>query len=142
MAKVTPKSKAWDAFSAFIRLRDSFKTMGNNFQCRCISCGAIKTTTGTGCIQAGHFISGRHGAVLFNEDLVHGQCYHCNIGLKGNWVKYEAAMIEMYGREKVEEFKKLDKMGSVTIKYTRQDYANIEQKYKQLVKDMGGIGRV
>jgi hypothetical protein len=84
---------------------------------------------GIGCIQAGHFIGGRHNAVLFNEDLVHGQCYHCNIGLKGNWVEYESAMISMYGRERVEEFKNLSKSRAESVKYTAADYMGIAEKY-------------
>ena len=134
------KTLAWKQFSLFIRLRDSLKTMRNNKQCKCISCQTIKNTGGRGCIQAGHFIAGRYGAVLFHEELVHGQCYFCNISLKGNWVPYERAMVKMYGRKKVEELKLLHKgTHKRTIKYSAQDYLAIEAQYKQKIKDLGGF---
>lgn len=79
---------------------------------------AIQTSTGT-------FIA---------DGLAHHNCYHCNIGLKGNWVEYEKAMVEMYGRDKVEEFKNLSKGRSDTIKFTVSDYLKIEEKYKEKVK--------
>jgi len=125
------KKAAWSQFSRFIRLRDSLKTVGNTIQCVCISCGAIKPTFGKGCIQAGHFIPGRHNGVLFHEELVHGQDFHCNIGLKGNWVPYESAMVTLYGRDRVEEFKKMSKGKAELVKYTVSDYQEIEKKYKE-----------
>ncbi|KKL54893.1 hypothetical protein LCGC14_2260890 [marine sediment metagenome] len=135
------KKKAWKQFSLFIRLRDSLKTMRNNRQCKCISCGTIKNTRTRPCIQAGHFIAGRHNAILFSEEMVNGQCYHCNMGLKGNWVPYEEAMVEMYGQERVAELKRLSKVGvgQKRIKYTIQDYLDIEAKYKKKVIDLGGF---
>lgn len=133
------KKKAWTQFSKYVRLRDSLKTVGNNNQCKCISCGTIKNTTGTGCIHAGHFIAGRHNAVLFHEELVHGQCYHCNVGLKGNWVPYEKAMIEMYGKKRVEELKNLSVGNNKFVKYTVNDYIELEAKYKKKIKELGGF---
>lgn len=130
------KKRAWTQFSLFIRYRDSLKTVGNLQQCKCVSCTAIKNTLGIGCIQAGHFIAGRHNTVLFDEDLVHGQCYHCNVGLKGNWVEYEAAMIAMYGRDKVEEFKRKSKGHGEYVKYTVDDYLAKEAEYKQKIAEL------
>lgn len=134
------KKKVWKVFSQYIRLRDAFKTVGNNRQCLCITCGTVKDVTGIGCIQAGHFIAGRHSAVLFNEDLVHAQCYHCNVGLKGNWVAYEEAMIGLYGKEKVAEFKKLSKGGVANyMKYTNKDYLALIDLYKDKIQKLGGM---
>jgi hypothetical protein len=130
------KKNAWKQFSMYIRLRDSLKTVGNTTQCKCITCGRIYPTTGKGCIQAGHFIPGRHNAVLFNEEIIFGQCYSCNIGLKGNWVEYERAMRELYGEKKVEEFKQLSKGKADLVKYTASDYLEIEEKYKKKVKEI------
>ena len=127
------KEKAWKQFSIFIRLRDSLKTVGNREQCMCVSCGSPYPSFGKGCLQAGHFIPGRRNGVLFHEEVVHGQCYNCNMNLKGNWVPYEKKMIEMYGRKKVDEFKKL---AEVTVKYTITELQEIEAKYKLKVKDL------
>ena len=136
------KARAWKQFSLYIRLRDSLKTIGNNRQCKCISCGTIKNTEGIGCIHAGHFIAGRYGAVLFHEELVHGQCYHCNIGLKGNWVPYERAMITLYGKKRVEELKQLHKgTNKNMVKYKAKDYLELEEKYKQKIIELGGFDK-
>lgn len=130
------KERAWTQFSLYIRLRDSLKTVGNNRQCKCISCGNIVDTRGRAKTQAGHFIPGRNNKVLFDEEQVHGQCYHCNIGLKGNWVPYERAMVTLYGRKKVEKMKLESKE---KVKYTVNDLLEIEAKYKQKIKDLGGF---
>jgi major membrane immunogen (membrane-anchored lipoprotein) len=53
--------------------------------------------------------------------------------LKGNWIPYERAMIEMYGREQVEEFKKL---ADVTVKYTVSELQEIEAVYKAKVAEL------
>lgn len=127
------KKKAWTQFSLFIRLRDSLKTVGNTTQCACITCGNIYPTFGRSCIQAGHFIPGRKNAVLFHEDLVHGQCHICNMWRKGDWVSYEKKMVEMYGRKKVEEFKNL---AFITVKYSVAELQSIEAVYKEKVAEL------
>lgn len=43
-------------------------------------------------------------------------------------------MIALYGRDKVEEFKKL---ADVTVKYTISDYLEIEATFKQKIIDLG-----
>lgn len=64
---------------------------------------------------------------------MHGQCHICNMWRKGDWVTYERKMLEMYGREKVEEFKLL---ADVTIKYTVSELQEIEAKYKAKVEEL------
>ena len=130
------KERAWDAFGRFIRLRDSLKTCHNNYQCMCVTCNKPRPTWGIGCIQAGHFIPGRGNAVLFDEEQVNGQCYVCNIRLKGNWVEYERVMVARHGKARVEEMKL---MANQSIKYTIQDYLDVETVYLQKIVDLGGI---
>jgi len=77
------KRKAWSAFSLYIRISAS----DINGNAKCVTCGAVKSYKD---LQAGHFIPGRRNAVLFSEEGVHPQCYHCNIGLNGNWPGGEA----------------------------------------------------
>ena len=135
MAKTTPRTKAWKAFSAFIRARDAIKTTGTIDYCACVTCGRIKPTFGVGCIQAGHFVPGRRNAILFDEECTNGQCYGCNCGQGGMWVEYEAVMVNRHGSKKVDEMKQR-KHG--TIKYTVAEYKKIERKYKQKLKDLKG----
>lgn len=97
----------WTLFSKYIRLKYS-----TNGLVRCITCGTWKYVKE---MQAGHFIPGRHNSILFDERNVHPQCYHCNIGLKGNSIEYYAFMQKRYGQEVIDELRALDRK-SVNIK--------------------------
>ena len=106
MAKRTPlkiaKDNAWNAFSSFIRTRDCLRTSGTLEEGVCISCERPIPYKGS---QGGHFIAGRTNAILLDEDLVHLQCYRCNIGLSGNYVEYFVAMEQLYTREEIDLFR-------------------------------------
>lgn len=136
VTKTKLRKKAWKAFSRYIRVRDALKTVGNNLQCKCITCDDIRNVGGRGCIQAGHFIPGREYSILFDEEIVNGQCYNCNYNLKGNWVEYERVMITRFGKKKVEEMK-LRK--NEKINYSKQELIEIEQKYIKKLEDLGGF---
>ena len=91
----TLKTKAWRIFSEFIRRRGSID--GNN---SCVTCGVTKKWQE---LQCGHFIDGRHNAVLFNPLICWPQCLRCNVFLKGNKIKYTLFMQNKFGQNKVEE---------------------------------------
>lgn len=113
------KNKAWVAFSLFIRTRDK----------KCCTCGGAVQ-------QAGHFIDGRHNAVLFSERGVHGQCYHCNVGLKGNKLQYWLFMEKTYGREVIDQLMAESKQ---MVQYKIHDYERIAQEYTEKYKALGGV---
>ena len=97
-------------FSAYIRIRDAFETTGALDECECVTCGRKKPLFRThDSIQAGHFIPGRHNAILFDERGCHGQCAYCNDHLKGNWVPYLKFMQARYGQAVVDELMARDK---------------------------------
>lgn len=135
MAKVTPKSKAWDAFSKYIRLRDAILTTGTKTHALCVSCGAYKPIGGIGCLQAGHLVPGRTNALLIDERFVNSQCDHCNRGLKGNWVPYRRAMVAKYGEDAVKEVEDI-KLGHVTKIMKNWQWKEIEELYKQKIKEL------
>lgn len=116
----TPKAKAkaaaWTAFSAYIRQRDP----------KCVTCVGPNQ-------QAGHFIDGRHNAVLFSEKGVHSQCYHCNVGLKGNKIQYWLFMERTYGRKIIN---KLIAESKNTVQYKANDYLEIAKKYRERAKNL------
>jgi ferredoxin len=86
---------------------------------------------GKGCIQAGHFIAGRRNAILFEETCVHGQCYTCNVTLKGMGVEYFLFMEKRYGRDEIDRLVTLSKQ---TKKLTALDLLEIEANYKEKIK--------
>lgn len=131
MKKITiPKLKkqAWTEFSKYIRLRDCLKTTGDKTRGKCFTCEEVFTFKQ---LQAGHFIDGRGGSVLFHEDLVHGQCSGCNVFKHGNKDAYTPKMIEIYGLERVEEFWRLK---NKPHQWTREELIFIKDKYQKLNK--------
>ncbi len=127
------KSRAWDAFSRFVRLRDAIRTTKTKEWLLCITCNKSYPAFGKSCAQAGHFIGGRGNSVLIDEQFVWGQCYNCNINLKGNWVVYEKKMIEMWGKKIVEEAKL--KHGLIDKK-TVEEWLEIEEEYKNKFEEL------
>lgn len=119
------KKDVWKLFSLWIRLKDA-DWRGNNV---CVTC---HKTYPYKKLQAGHFIPGRHNAVLFNEDLVHPQCYSCNFFLGGNPREYDKFMRQKYGDERVEEFDLLGKGKKNGHKeYTIQDLEELKKVYTE-----------
>lgn len=71
VSKSKAKANAWREFSRFIRTRDAIATTGDTDTLICCTCGKLIPFKQA---QAGHFIAGRTNALLFDEDIVHGQC--------------------------------------------------------------------
>ena len=101
MDKKAFKRKLWKLFSIFIRLKECLETTGATDRGVCCTCNRIYHYKE---LQAGHFIDGRGNSVLFDEDLVHIQCWQCNCAKKGNKDAYTQYMVEKYGQEKVDRF--------------------------------------
>lgn len=118
------KARCWKIFSEYIRRKDADEG-GTNY---CFTCGQPKFWKE---LQAGHFIGGRTNAVLFNEEIVKPQCLMCNVFLRGNYGVYTLKMLDLHGREKVEEFMALKHK---VVKYTRPDLEELIAKYSERVK--------
>ena len=117
------KEKAWKLFSQWIRRRDANKDGYVN----CVTCGKLGFWEKDG-IQAGHFISGRTLSILFDHRNCHPQCYSCNVGRGGSYVEYFIFMEEKYGREVIDELRRLKYQSR---KYTIGDY-------KELIDELSG----
>lgn len=128
------KEQAWKAFSIYIRTRDCIRFSGSPDTGICVTC---KRRYHFKQLQAGHFISGRGNAVLFDERLVYSQCIGCNgnppMGKGGNYVEYFVWMESEWGREKIDEFRALK---ATTKIYKTFDFLEIEQTYKQKTADL------
>jgi len=98
------KKKTWTQFSKYIRLRDWANQLDPDpWLAPCISCRKLYPISGKGCLQAGHFITRAKGAILYDEQNVHAQCYNCNLRLKGNWDNYYDNMKLIYGQEAIDD---------------------------------------
>ena len=123
------KKEAWKLFSEWIRRRDA----DWRGYVPCITCKKIFHYKK---LQAGHFIPGRHNAILFHEELVHPQCYHCNVGLRGNPREYDRFMREKYGDKKVAEFDKLTKGRCEIKQFTNEELENLIQELKDKISKL------
>lgn len=120
------KKKTWETFSLYIRLKYADV---NGFE-NCVTCGAFKHYKE---MQAGHFIQGRHNSILFDERNVHPQCYHCNIGLGGNQLRYYRFMQNKYGEYVVKELENLD---LEKRQFTKDELIELRTRYKLLINEM------
>ena len=133
------KDKAWETFSYYVRIRDSLKTTGTLEYCVCITCNERGDSTPKpfNKIQAGHAVGGRGNAVLFNEELVFGQCSYCNqkppMGLGGDYGNYAIALARKYGIDKVAELQRLRHQTKV---YKTHDFLEIIEIYKKKTADL------
>lgn len=124
------KKKAWAAFSAYIRTRDCLKTTGHPGRGVCCTCQREYPYKS---LQAGHFITGRTNAVLFDEVGVNAQCYACNIGRGGAHVEYFVFMERRYGRQKIDELRAKRRQA---VKYGVADYERIGAEYGRKLQSL------
>jgi hypothetical protein len=120
------KNKCWRIFSEYIRRKEADEG-GTNY---CFTCGQPKFWKE---LQAGHFIGGRTNSVLFNEEIVKPQCLMCNVFLRGNYGKYTLRMLDLHGREKVDEFMSLKHH---VKKYTQSDLEALITEYKNKIQEL------
>jgi len=120
MAKLTQKKVNERAFNKYIRLRDVDST-GYGY---CITCGKQLHYKEA---NAGHFKHGLH----FIEDNQHLQCVGCNLHHSGKLDLYATKMIDMYGRERVEE---LEREKHKVHKYSQSELRELLDYYKWAVE--------
>ena len=77
--------------------------------------------------QAGHAIGGRHGAVLFDQDIIRPQCKRCNVFLRGNYGVFALRLIQENGETWYA--RKLSDSHKV-VKYSRVDLLSLIEEYK------------
>lgn len=70
------KVKAWNVLSRHVRQ----SAANSHGVVECYTCGANDDWKW---MQAGHAIPGRHGAVLFDLEIIRPQCYRCNVPMRG-----------------------------------------------------------
>ena len=106
-------------FSQYIRQRD------NGI---CFTCGAKKDWKE---MQCGHFYTRGRYPTRWDEINCHCQCYRCNIALKGNYINYTKKMIDLYGREAVDELERKSLSGEKERTFELQDMID---EYKLKIK--------
>ena len=115
MTKTTPKKKASDAMSRYVRLRDALEycdehsidlTQFNRPEDiigKCCTCGTVKSWIymhGGHCLPRGE---GGGSGVYFDERNVHLQSKKENAFAGGNPTEYRKFMLEKYGQDVIDE---------------------------------------
>ncbi len=125
----------WPSFAKMIKARDA----NNDGWCTCCSCGKRIRWNEQEC-HAGHLVPGRSGNIIFDELLVHAQCYRCNGPLKGNVFGYQAFMRIRYGMNHL-EVDELFLRANIIKKFTRPELKELKQAYdnefKRLCSEKG-----
>jgi len=96
----------------------------------CITCGSPHYWSEGHQINCGHFLPRGRKATRYDERNCHGQCVHCNKYKSGEWDVYEQRMIELYGKEAVDELKQKSRIGGSYDAYGLQ---LLLEEYKEKV---------
>lgn len=116
----TLRKNAWKALSLWYR-QSQANHAGN---VTCWTCGAVHHWKE---IHSAHGIGGRHNAVLFDLEVIRPGCYHCNVGLRGNYQVFVTKLIQENGMDwwlkKLEDSKRI-------VKFTRGELLQMIEDYK------------
>ena len=117
------RKKLWKITSEYIRKRDRGV---------CFTCGRYCEGQN---YHAGHYIpSSICGINLrYDERNIHGQCYNCNINLGGFGAMYERKLLEVSGKEKVDELWEIKKQNG---KWYQKDYQNKIEYYQNKLREL------
>lgn len=102
MAKTTIRDKVSKEMMQYIRIRRCLETTGLAFVGICFTC---ERRFPIEYLDAGHFISGRRNAVLFDVLCIRLQCNYCNVIMHSQPKIYKKKMIALYGKKWVEQRK-------------------------------------
>ena len=128
------RKQCLEALQLLVRL----KAADDNGYCTCVTCGCKRQWNDQ--MQGGHFVSRRKNQWALVEENVHPQCANCN-GFQmryGNAEKaYTLYMIDMYGREKVDEMI----TQNVTTKLNRAELEDMLAEWRsQIIENKKRIG--
>ncbi len=120
------EKKLWDAFSLYIRLRDS----DENGYCTCFTCGRVDLYKYMDC---GHGIGRQHLGVKYNEKNNHAQCKVCNGFEGGKREMYKIKMDEKYGKG---TWELMEVLGRKPSKMGRFEFEQLAVYYTNKVKEL------
>ena len=126
ISRTTLMRKADEAFSLFIRTRDSQSFNGRAF--KCISCQRVLPIEQCDC---GHYVNRSHMTLRFSEVNCNGQCRHCNRFQEGNIQDYRKGLIQKIGEQKV---LLLEAQKNITTKISNFELELLAKHYKEETK--------
>ena len=127
MAK-TDRDKASEDMMHYIRVMRCLETTGLAFVGYCITC---KRKFHIEYLQAGHCISGRRNAVLFDVKNIDNQCNYCNVIKHGRRELFEKKLVARYGQEWMDARKVRSKR---VIKDNQIDFVKLRAGIKRMTE--------
>lgn len=132
-SRSTAMRKADEAFSLFIRTRDSQSFSGKAF--KCISCGRILPIEQADC---GHYANRQHMSLRYSELNCNAQCIHCNRFDEGNMQGYREGLIQKIGLAKVELLEaskhQTNKLSAFELEAIAKHYKAETKKFQYQIK--------
>ena len=129
MAK-TERDKASEEMMHYIRVMRCLETTGLAFVGVCITC---ERRFHIEYLDAGHCISGRRNAVLFDVMNIYNQCNYCNVQMHGRRKLYEQKLIARYGQEWMDNRIRRSKR---TIPDNKIDYKKLRAGIKRMTENI------
>lgn len=126
-SRSTLMRNADEAFSVFIRTRDSQFYEGRAF--RCISCNRVLPIDQA---DNGHYVNRQHMSLRFSELNCNAQCRHCNRFMEGNIQDYRKGLINKIGEQKV---LLLEAQKHITNKISNFELDILAKEYKKRTKE-------
>lgn len=137
MSKRKPKTiaKLVDAAAVRLQLYVRLKASDENGYVSCVTCGVTRHYLDR--MQGGHFIPRGRAATKLVEENVNPQCDTCNgpcgKTASSNPIAYTQYMLEMYGKEGVDD---LVARSRGIKKYTRSEVAEYVQEINEKIRDL------
>ena len=124
------KQDAAKALQKLVRVKAAYHAKQGGYV-QCVSCKEWKHYKE---MDGGHFIE--RGKLLLEETNIHPQCKGCNgFGMKGTVtvLNYEDYMVDMYGREHVQN---LRKMAGQPQKHSKGELEDMIKEWNSLSKEL------
>ena len=128
MAKATPKTKAWRSCARYCKVRGCLRDRGVPYLGICVTCGKPYHIA---YLEAGHAISGRRNAVLFDIEIIDTQCSYCNQVLHGRQQRYREILAQRHGPEWMENRLRRAKR---VIKDNQIDFEKLQLGFDRMYK--------
>jgi hypothetical protein len=90
------KKELWSLVSRYVRM----SAADRNGNCTCYTCGTVGHWKE---MQAGHGVSGRGNAILFELKVIRPQCYPCNMHKHGNYEVFIPKLVHEIGLDEYED---------------------------------------
>jgi len=114
-----------------VRMKAAIAAGGGHI--KCVTCGKLDDWKS---MQGGHYISRGKSPTKLVEEQIHPQCPRCNCWGGGEGQLYTLYMIDMYGREFVDELHDLSRQKG--WKWNRADLEDLRAELKQRIKQYEG----